>query len=87
MTFVAIERDQAAAVYATDLVQIVNILNNLYALIERTEERMQEMTAQQIETLYGLAGYGSAVKAQIVDALAVLEDPGGAMEKLRTQLG
>ena len=87
MAFVAIERDQAAAVYASDPVQIVNQLNNLYALVERTEERMQEMTTGQIETLYGVSSYGNAVKTQIVDALSVLEEANGALEKLRTQLG
>ncbi len=87
MAFVAIQRDQSAAVYASDLVQIVNQLNNLYALVERTEERMQEMDNDQIETLYGLAGYGPPVKAQIVSALTVLEEPNGALERLRTQLG
>lgn len=88
MTFVAIERDQAAAVYANDLVQIVNLLNEVYARIERTEERMQEMNAAQIETLYGVPdGLSNAVKTQIVDALAAFETEDGALEKLRTQLG
>lgn len=87
MAFVVIERNQSAAVYASDLVQMVNALNNFYALVERTEERMQNMTTEQIETLYGLSGVGEAVKTQIVQALAVLEEENGALERLRTQLG
>lgn len=87
MAFVPIQRDQSAAVYASDLVTIVNQVNNLYAMIERTEERMQEMTTQQIETLYGVTGFGAPVKDQIVDALGVLETVDGPLEKLRTQLG
>lgn len=87
MAFVTVNRNDVNAVYAGDLVQVVNSLNTLYALIERTEERMQEMDNAQIEELYGVTGFGSVVKNQVVSALNVLEAADGPMEKLRTQLG
>jgi hypothetical protein len=87
MAFVAIQRDQSAAVYAADLVQIVRNLNTGYAAIKAAADRMAEMTTEQIETLYGLAGFGTMVKAQLDAALAVLETDDGPMERLRTQIG
>ena len=86
MAFVEIDRDSADAFFVNDLVRIVDLLNNLHALLERTDERMQQMSTAQIETLYGVPGYGNVIKNNINNAFDVV-DTNSNLDSIRTQLG
>lgn len=86
MAFIVIDRDAQAATYAGDLVTIVNTLNTLHAMLERTNERMTNMDTTQIGELYGLNGNVTAVKNAISSAFGVI-DTNTSIEAIRTQLG
>lgn len=86
MAFIIIDRTDANAIFAGDLIGAVRTVDQLYAQLEKMSNKMAEMTTSEIETLYGLPeGVGEIVK-DIVDGLkGGLES--GMADQFRSQLG
>lgn len=83
---IIIKRSDANAVRAHDLLQALNTSDNLFAGIEKLNNRMVEMTDAEVETVYGIeTGFGGALKTTIENMYALLSV--GAFDLFRSQLG
>lgn len=85
-TFYKVDQNNSDAVYATDLIQINSLLVQLFAKLDIVAKRMDQMTTEQIGTLYGITGSETPVKTTIGDAFDVL-NTNADLINLRTKLG
>ena len=86
MAFVKVDETNGDSRFTSKLISGLSSLDNVYAILNGIDGEMQQMTVAQIEQYYGLAGYASAVKDYIHDAVTALETD-AALVKLRTQMG
>lgn len=88
--FIVIDRADANAIFASDLVSAVSTMDQLYARLEKISNKMAEMVDgadySQIETLFGVpVGTGQALKTIVDDLLAGLAT--GNADVFRSRLG
>lgn len=87
MAFVKVDTANGDSRFTSKLITALNSLDNTYAHLKGINEEMQEMSATQIEELYGLTGFGAVVKGYVNDAVLALEEEDSALEVLRRQMG
>lgn len=90
--FIVINRSDANAIFAGNLIALIRSADTLYSQLENITNKMQEMVDgedySQIELLFGLPeGKGQAMKTvldNLLTTLAVEDDP---FDLLRSRLG
>ncbi len=86
MAVIIIKRNDANAVRASDLLSALHTSDTFFAQVEKLHNRMQEMSATEVETIYGVdSGVGAALKTTIENLYNLLIT--GDFDAFRSQLG